>query len=139
MNFLKKLLVISALSLIFVFNSALAISADPLFINLTSDDVHRSSMAIGFGVNQMKLGHPLTIFLNDRGVLVGSKLNSVKFSEHQKMLIDAIAKGAVVLICPTCTKHFGVDQKDFLQGIKLGNPELTGGALFKANTKTMAW
>jgi sulfur relay (sulfurtransferase) complex TusBCD TusD component (DsrE family) len=139
MKFIKLFFVIFSLTLVIVTNSALAGSSDPLFINLTSDDAHRSSMAIGFGVSQMKLGHPLTIFLNDKGVLIGSKQNAVKFSEHQKLLTDIISKGATVLICPTCSKHYAVDQKDFLQGIKLGNPEMTGGALFKDNTKTMTW
>ena len=46
--------------------------ADPLFINMTTDDPHRANMALSFGMKQLDLGHPLTVFLNDKGVFVGS-------------------------------------------------------------------
>ncbi len=52
---------------------ALAGDADPLFINLISDDPHRADMAISFGKNQLERSHPLTIFLNDKGVFNGSQ------------------------------------------------------------------
>jgi len=38
-----------------------------------------------------------------------------------------------------CMKHYGVKEADLLPGIKVGNPEVTGGALFKDNTKTLTW
>jgi sulfur relay (sulfurtransferase) complex TusBCD TusD component (DsrE family) len=119
--------------------STFAGSADPLFVNLTTDDSHRANMAITFGKGQLELGHPLTIFLNDKGVLIGSKANAAKFANHQKALGELASKGATVLICPMCMKHYGVKEADLLSGIKVGNPELTGGALFKDNTKTLTW
>ncbi|NJN47870.1 MAG: DsrE family protein, partial [Candidatus Competibacteraceae bacterium] len=106
---------------------------------LTSDDSHRANMAITFGGNQHKRGHPLTIFLNDKGVLIGSKANSAKFADHQKALSELMSKGVIVLICPMCMKHYGVKEADLLPGLKVGKPELTGGALFKDNTKTLTW
>lgn len=112
---------------------------DPLFINMTSDDDHRATMAIGFGVKQQALGHPLTIFLNDKGVFVGSKAHSGKYAEQQKALADAMTKGGTVIACPLCMKHYGVKETDLLPGIQVGKPELTGGALFKDNTKTLTW
>jgi sulfur relay (sulfurtransferase) complex TusBCD TusD component (DsrE family) len=96
-------------------------------------------MAITFGGNQQELGHPLTVFLNDKGVLIGSKANANKFSEHQKKLSELMSKGATVLICPMCMKHYGVKKADLLPGLKVGKPELTGSALFKDNTKTLTW
>jgi len=119
--------------------STLAGSTDPLFVNLTTDDSHRANMAITFGKGQLELGHPLTIFLNDKGVLIGSKANSAKFANHQKALGELMSKGATVLMCPMCMKHYGVKEADLLSGIRVGNPELTGGALFKDNTKTLTW
>lgn len=119
--------------------STLAGSTDPLFVNLTTDDSHRANMAITFGKGQLELGHPLTIFLNDKGVLIGSKANSAKFANHQKALGELMSKGASVLMCPMCMKHYGVKEADLLSGIRVGNPELTGGALFKDNTKTLTW
>ncbi len=112
---------------------------DPLFINLTSDDSHRASMAITFGKAQMGLGHPLTIFLNDRAVFIASTAQSARFAEHQKVLEELAAKGAAILVCPMCTRHFGMQESDFVKGLQLGKPDLTGPALFKDNTKTLSW
>jgi sulfur relay (sulfurtransferase) complex TusBCD TusD component (DsrE family) len=96
-------------------------------------------MAITFGQNQLERGHPLTIFLNDKGVLIGSKSNAAKFPNQQKAIGELMNKGAVVLICPMCMKHYGVKEADLLPGLKVGNPELTGAALFKDNTRTLTW
>jgi sulfur relay (sulfurtransferase) complex TusBCD TusD component (DsrE family) len=118
---------------------AFAGASGPLFVNLTTDDSHRASMAITFGQNQLERGHPLTIFLNDKGVLIGSKSNAAKFQSQQKAIGELMNKGVVVLICPMCMKHYGVKEADLLPGLKVGNPELTGAALFKDNTKTLTW
>ena len=117
----------------------LAGDRDPLFVNLTTDDSHRANMAITFGASQLERGHPLTIFLNDKGVFLGSKTHASKFADHQRVLADIMARGASVLICPMCMKHYGVRDADLVPGIKVGNPGLTGGALFKDNTKTLTW
>jgi sulfur relay (sulfurtransferase) complex TusBCD TusD component (DsrE family) len=118
---------------------ALAGSSDPLFVNLTTDDPHRANMGITFGRNQHERGHPLTVFLNDRAVLIASKANAGKFADHQKALAEIIGKGGTVLVCPMCMKHYGLKESDLLPGLKVGNPELTGAALFKDNTRTLTW
>jgi len=139
MKFISHLLLALALFMGAIATPAFAGDTDPLFVNLTSDDPHRANMAITFGGNQHERGHPLTIFLNDKGVLIGSKANSAKFADHQKALAELMSKGAAVIICPMCMKHYGVKESDLLPGLKVGKPELTGGALFKDNTKTLTW
>jgi sulfur relay (sulfurtransferase) complex TusBCD TusD component (DsrE family) len=118
---------------------ALAGDKDPLFVNMTTDDGHRAAMAIGFGQKQFERGHPLTVFLNDRGVFVGSKANAAKFPDQQKTLAELMGKGAAVIACQHCMNQHGVKEGDLLSGIKIGNPEMTGNALFKDNTKTLTW
>ena len=52
-------LICIALSLVFasLFSfSYAAVNNDPLFINMTTDDMHRSEMTIGFGKNQLLKG-----------------------------------------------------------------------------------
>jgi sulfur relay (sulfurtransferase) complex TusBCD TusD component (DsrE family) len=71
--------------------------------------------------------------------IVGSKANSAKFADHQKALAGLMSKGAAIIICPMCMKHYGVIESGLLPGLKVGKPELTGGALFKDNTKTLTW
>jgi sulfur relay (sulfurtransferase) complex TusBCD TusD component (DsrE family) len=118
--------------------SALAGDKDPLFINLTTDDAHRVDMAIMFSGKQLEKGHPLTIFLNDRGTFVGS-VEQARFTEQQKALNSLMAKGATVIICPMCAKYYGMKEGDFIKGIKVGSPDVTGAALFKDNTQTLTW
>ena len=139
MSFFSHLVLALALIMGSVITPAFAGGSDPLFVNLISDDAHRADMAISFGKNQLDRGHPLTIFLNDKGVFIGSKENAEKFAHHQKMLGELMSKGATVLICPMCMKHYGVAEADLLPGIQVGKPELTGGALFKDGTKTLTW
>ena len=139
MSFFSHLVLALALIMGSVITPAFAGGSDPLFVNLISDDAHRADMAISFGKNQLDRGHPLTIFLNDKGVFIGSKENAEKFAHHQKMLGELMSKGATVLICPMCMKHYGIKESDLLPGVKVGNPDLTGSFLFKDNTKTLSW
>lgn len=139
MRFFSALLLGLALITATISVPAFAANTDPLFVNITTDEPHRASMAIVFGKNQLERGHPLTVFLNDKGVFVGSKANAAKFAEQQNMLADVLGKGGAVLVCPMCMKHYGVKESDLLPGLKVGNPDLTGGLLFKDNTRTLSW
>lgn len=111
----------------------------PLFINLITDDPHRAHMALAFGRNQLALGHPLTVFLNDRGVFIAAEQGGERFGLHQGMLAELVEAGAKVIVCPMCMKHYGVTEADLLDGLQVGKPELTGGALFAPDTRTLTW
>jgi predicted peroxiredoxin len=139
MKIANATLLAAALLLAPLTGPATAGSTDPLFVNLLTEDVHRARMAVAFSKNQLELGHPVTFFFNDKGVLILSKKRSKTYGEHQKLIGELQAKGAVVLACPMCMKHYGVKDSDLIEGVKIGNPELTGGALFKDNTKTLTW
>ena len=126
--------VLAALSL-----AVIAGANDPLFINLSTDELHRSTMAINFGKHHSANGHPLTIFLNDKAVMLGVKAGAAKFSDQQQALSEVIASGALVIMCPMCLKQAGYAEVDLLPGVKMGSPKMTGDALFKDGTKTMSW
>jgi sulfur relay (sulfurtransferase) complex TusBCD TusD component (DsrE family) len=131
-------------SIIFAVLAALSLSViaganDPLFINLSTDELHRSTMAINFGKHHSANGHPLTIFLNDKAVMLGVKAGATKFSDQQQALSEVIASGALVIMCPMCLKQAGYAEVDLLPGVKMGSPKITGDALFKDGTKTMSW
>lgn len=111
----------------------------PLFVNVTSDDPHRARMALSFGRNQQALGHPLTVFLNDMAVNVGSVDNVAEYGAHQEMISEIIAEGGSVIACPMCTEHYGVDADSYVDGIELGNPELTGSKLFEEGSVALTW
>ncbi len=131
---LAVIAVLTALSL-----STFAGPNDPLFINLSTDDLNRASMAITFGKHHSASGHPLTIFLNDKAVMMGVKAGSTKFAEQQQALADVISSGALVIMCPICLKQAGFTEADLINGVKMGGPKMTGEALFRDGTKTMSW
>jgi len=55
------------------------------------------------------------------------------------MLGELIAKGATVIACPFCMKHYGITDAGLLEYVKVGNPDLTSSLLFKDDTKTLTW
>jgi predicted peroxiredoxin len=118
---------------------AAAGATDPLFVNLTTDDPHRAAMAFAFSKAQMALGHPVTIWLNDRGVFVGDVQSAGKLSQPQTMLKELMSSGAQVIACPMCMKHYGIGDTSLLSGIKTGDPKMTGAALFKEGAQTLTW
>ena len=92
-----------------------------LFVNLTNDESHRADMAMGFSKAILERGHALTVWLNDKGVLLASKEHAGKFADQQKTLTELMAKGATVIACPVCMKHYGVKDGDLIEGVKVGN------------------
>lgn len=117
-----------------------AIAGDAaLFTNMTTADPHRAKMAIHFTKKQQELKHPVTVFLNDKGVLVGSKSKAAEFGELQAALAAIIKGGGNVVVCPMCMEHYGVKKEDLIEGAQVGKPELTGGLLFKDGTQTLTW
>ncbi|WP_321341842.1 DsrE family protein [Breoghania sp.] len=119
--------------------AAFAGDSDPLFINLTSDDGHRINMALAFGGKQHKLGHKLTVFMNDKAVMAASKANSERFAAQQATIAGLLEAGATIIVCPMCMKHYGVNKEDLMEGLKPGAPEITGAALFEDNSRTLTW
>jgi intracellular sulfur oxidation DsrE/DsrF family protein len=111
----------------------------PLFINLTTDEVHRVDMGLSFGKNQLDRGHPLTVFFNDTGVLVVADAHSTTYAVQQKAIKALVAEGATVLACPMCLMYYGIDEADVMEGVVIGNPDLTGEALFQPGTVTLTW
>ena len=112
---------------------------DPLFVNVTTEEPHRARMALVFARRQQERKHPVTIFLNDKGVALAARSKADSFKEHQGLIADMIKDGGTVLICAMCMKHYGVAESDLVEGVRIGNPEITGGALFKDDTKTLTW
>lgn len=139
MHGLRKLALVAMLAAPLL-AAAPAIAADAsLFVNATTDEPHRAKMALGFAQKQQERKHGITIFLNDRGVLIGSKKKSGKFKAHQEMLASMMKAGAQVFICPMCMEHYKVKKDDLIEGVQVGNPDAVGGALFKDGTQTLTW
>jgi len=133
----KQTLLLTCLSLFVM--TGYASNLDPLFVSLTSDEPHRASMALNFSKHHAVNGHPLSVFLSDKGVYLGVKAGALSYPEQQKLLAEMIAGGSTVIMCPPCLRHYGFTEADVLPGIKMGGAKVTGEALFKPNTKTLSW
>ena len=139
MKFIKNL----CLSFLLFFSSlSIAVAEttkDPLFLLLTSNDAHRTKMAIGMSNNQFQKGHPLTVYLVDQGVMLASSRFEHRYAEHQAMLKNIMVNGGQVFICKMCMDQYGVKEGDLIKGLKYANPDDMGEAIFQPGTKTLSW
>lgn len=115
-----------------------------LFINLTEIDKGTAGHAMHFAEKMMKRGHPVTLFLNKGAVLFASKsaphgVFPMAGKTVPEMMQALIKDGAVVIVCKMCAKMRGVDASDFIDGVKLGNPDLVSEYLFDPKYKTISW
>jgi sulfur relay (sulfurtransferase) complex TusBCD TusD component (DsrE family) len=139
MKFIKLLCLSVLLTIATISPSMAASKKDPLFVLLTSNDAHRTKMALGMSNNQFVKGHPLTIYLVDQGVMVGSTRFQHRYVEHQNMLKSIIEKGGEVYICKMCMDQYGVVEGDLIKGLKYANPDAMGDAIFRPGTQTLSW
>ena len=124
---------------------ALAESKQKLFVNLTSDEINRAAMAIGFSTKVLtEKNMPVTIFLNVEGVRIADKnIPEQKYSNGKslkEMLADFMKAGGQVIICPMCMKNVGGLTKDeLISGVKIGGPDVTMPAMFAEGTAVMSY
>jgi sulfur relay (sulfurtransferase) complex TusBCD TusD component (DsrE family) len=118
---------------------ALAGDKDPLFVNLISDDAHGATMALHFARSMQEQGHPVTVFFNNRGVLVASKAHASTYPDQQKEIASLTSSGAVLIACPHCMKYYGVADTGLVSGVTVGTPAMLSKQLFQDGTKTLTW
>lgn len=139
MSFASRLLLPIALIVAAAGMPVFAAESPSLFLNLTTDNSQRSETGLTFAKEQLERGHALTVLLNDQAVRMGSSANLRNFIPQQKLLRDLMGKGAVVLVCRVCMRHYGVTEASLMQGMQLDDPERVGEALFRDNTRTLTW
>lgn len=120
-----------------------------LFINLTTDDTWAAAKAVMFAHEKaLKRGHkPVSIWLNVRGIHLADKnrpshvhgLMKEQGKSVRDMLQAFIKDGGSVIACAACAKAAGLTEADFIDGVKMGNPDLVMGLLFDPAVKTLSW
>ena len=146
MNTIKKLGVIFLFACVIAAPNAFADdSGKSLFVNLSSDDINRATMAIGFSMRVLKEKKiPVTIFLNVEGVRIADK----NIPEHKhatgkstkEMLAAFIKAGGRVIVCPMCMKNVGGLEKDeIIEGAVIGGSDVTWPALFADGTTVLSY
>ena len=126
-------------------NSLAAEMDQKLFVNLSSDDLNRAAMAIGFSTNVLtKKKIPVTIFLNVEGVrIVDKNIPENKYvngKSLKQMLSEFMKAGGKVIICPMCMNNVGgMKKEEVLEGVQIGGPDVTWPALFAENTTVLSY
>ena len=146
-----KILRLVLLGLVLGFSSGASVadSKGGLFVNLTTDDTWSAAKAILFAHEKvLKSGYePVAIWMNVRGIYLIDKkrashvhgLMAGEGKSIQDMLKDFMADGGMVIACGACSKAAGLKKDDFIEGVKMGNPELVHGILFDPSVKTLSW
>lgn len=119
--------------------------ADGLFVSLTTDDIDRAAMAVGFATKVLQgTEKPVTIFLNVEGVRLVDK--NIPQNTHKsgmtvgQMLDTFMAEGGVVLVCPVCMKNVGgLAESEIADGVIIGTPEYTWSAMFADNVTVLSY
>lgn len=148
---MKKTMSLALAAILLLFsNLALAESAKGgLFVNLTTDDTWSAAKAILFAHEKvLKKGYkPVTIWMNVRAIYLLDKkrashihgLMAEDGRSIQDMLKAFMADGGTVIACAACSKAAGLTSEDFIEGVKMGRPELVHSLLFDPAVKTLSW
>jgi len=115
-----------------------------LFVNLTTHDVWRAGMALGFAHNVLKAGHKLTVFLNVDAVTIAAKdipqhTNALLGMTLQDKLKAIMADGGKVIVCPMCMRQAGLTPDELIDGVTVGTPPVTIPALMAPGVKVMSY
>ena len=94
---------------------------EPIYINLATNDPGKVSMALDAGRQYAEKGYPIVIYLNDKAVFMAVLSKSGSNNKEQQALIEAIASGAKVIICPSCLEEVGLSKASLISGVTLGN------------------
>lgn len=116
----------------------------PLFINMTSGDPWHGWMGFHFADSTLRLGHPVTIFLNLEAVKLAAKAGTqpkegAQAREPRAILAAFIKDGGIVLMCGPCLEKYHLTLDDLIPGVQMGKPGLTQDYIFAPGTKTLTW
>lgn len=115
-----------------------------IFYNVTTDDVWTAGMAVGQANKALESGYGVTIFLNVRGVYLGTKsrmrdILGASGKSPQDLLLKAMKGGARVIICPMCMKQAGINKDGLLEGVEIGGPDITFKAMTADDTVVVSY
>jgi predicted peroxiredoxin len=116
-----------------------------LFINLTSDNLDRASMAITLAHRVLKEKKiPVTIWLNVEAVrLVNKDARQNMYSDARTPLEKLQAfmrEGGRVMICPMCMRNLGgMEVKDLPEGVIVSEMDLWWDALYAEGARVLSY
>lgn len=117
--------------------TTMAQKKEAVFVNLTSDEPQRVTMALNFATKLLQGGNDVTVFLNVDGVRLAS--TKVAPLATQRAELGAFMKaGGNVVICPHCMQVRSVAAGDLMAGLTMGGE---GAAMqrFLASTRSISY
>ncbi|HDY82216.1 MAG TPA: hypothetical protein ENH48_04570 [Halieaceae bacterium] len=140
---IKKLAIALTLLCVIASNSVSAAdTSQKLFVNLTSDEINRATMAIAISTKVLtELEIPATIYLSVEGVRIVDK--NIPQQKHangkslKEMLSAFMKKGGRVIVCGMCLENIGGIKKDeVIEGV-----DFVGAlsALFEDGTTVLSY
>ena len=139
-------LVAIALTTVLAAGPAMAQDGDSsLFVNLTSDELNRASMAISFATRVLEEKEiPVTVFLNVEGVRLADP--RIPAQTHatgktpRQMLEAFMEAGGTVIACPMCMKNVGGLTEDVLiDGVVVGSSDVTWPPMFAEGATVLSY
>jgi predicted peroxiredoxin len=114
-----------------------------LLLNLTTDDVFTTQMALHYANAVLEAGYPVTLFLNVRAVTLADKTIPqhtpalMEETSHNRMR-SLLERGATIYACKQCSVQAGVNEDNWLEGIEPGDIDLVEFQM-DPNTKVMTY
>ena len=98
-----------------------------LLITLTAheNDANNVTIAFTMGVNAAEKGHDTVILLLSNAVSLAEKGYADKidigepFKPIKELLSEYLAAGGKIVVCSSCMKHNGVDEKNLIAGAEV--------------------
>ncbi len=93
-----------------------------------TNDLHSTFMALSLGANMQKAGASVTVFLDREGVRLADarERGDLTWGDSgpvSKALIDFMAAGGKVMVCPHCAELAGMKAADLRPGVQMGTHE----------------
>lgn len=119
-------------------------SMGPVFVNLTSDDNWRASMALNWTRKAIARGHKATVWLNVEAVRlavndVAHPVHAMQDKSAQDLLREVMVSGGKVLVCGGCLKRAGFTRGNLIEGVEMGSPNRVMPAMFDKSAKVVSW
>lgn len=142
---IKKSIVMLVFLGMYVLATGNAIAADEdrrLFVNLTSDEINRATMAIEFSTRVLtEMNIPVTIHLTVEGTRIADRNIPEKTNANGESLKGLLSQfmdsGGVVYVCGMCMKNVGgIKENELIEGVKLQGGML---ALFEPGTTVVSY
>jgi len=144
MTIRKSITMLAFLSVcLFASNGVLAADNDQkLFVNLTSDEINRATMAIVFSTRVLtEMSIPVTIHLTVEGTRIADENIPEKTNANGDSLKELLSRfmdrGGRVFVCGMCMKNIGgINEDELIDGV-----QIEGGmsAIFEPGTTVVSY